>query len=91
MENEENKEKKRMIYLPKHATFEWGTLTEFLSEYNINAVEGFCQQVPEQVKILEKYASQPGIINIMEIGFNCGHSAEVFLKAKPENLSLIHI
>jgi len=85
MENEKNNEKKRMIYLPRDVSFKFDTLTEFLKTYNINAVEGFCQQVPGQVKILEKYASQPGITNIMEIGFNCGHSAEVFLKAKPEN------
>ena len=59
------KEKKRMIYLPRDVTFQFDTLAEFLEKYKINAVEGFCQQVPGQVKILEKYAAQPGITNIM--------------------------
>ena len=75
----------RIPFLPVNVNFEFDTLTEFLDNYGVKAVEGFCQQVPGQVKILEKYAADPGIVNILEIGFNCGHSSEIFLKAKPEN------
>lgn len=65
--------------------YDFSTLDEFLEHYKIKPIEGFCQQMERQVEILKHYASQPDITNIMEIGFNCGHSAEVFLKAKPEN------
>tara|TARA_B100001063_G_scaffold247059_1_gene289830 strand:- start:1961 stop:2596 length:636 start_codon:yes stop_codon:yes gene_type:complete len=65
--------------------YDFPTLDEYLDHFNIRPIEGHCQQVGRQVDILKHYAKQPGITNIMEIGFNCGHSAEVFLKAKPEN------
>jgi|TARA_Y100000992_G_scaffold298559_1_gene263924 predicted O-methyltransferase YrrM len=76
---------KPRIVLPRNVDYNFDSLTKFLENYKIKAIEGFCQQIPGQVKILEKYAKDPGIVNIMEIGFNCGHSAEIFLKGKPEN------
>ena len=66
-------------------SYDFDTLTEFLENYKINPVEGHCQQVKGQVEVLKRYAEDPTITNIMEIGFNCGHSAEIFLKGKPEN------
>jgi len=41
--------------------------------------EGYSQQVPKQVEDLIALTQTPNI-NVMEIGFNAGHSAEVFLK-----------
>jgi predicted O-methyltransferase YrrM len=60
------------------------SLNEYLKE-NCPATfyEGHCQQVSDQVNILRSMASFKNISNIMEIGFNAGHSSEVFLSASP--------
>lgn len=55
------------------------TLTEFLYR---TLIEGNCQQVPRQVNDLIKLTTAKDI-KVMEIGFNAGHSAEVFLKNNP--------
>jgi len=54
-------------------------LNNYLKEKGILKFEGHCQQVPEQVEILKNLASNENINNIFEIGFNAGHSAEIFL------------
>jgi predicted O-methyltransferase YrrM len=59
-------------------------ISEYLAQKGFNNFEGSCQQVPEQIQDLIKLTQQPNI-NVMEIGFNAGHSAEVFLS---NNLSL---
>lgn len=46
-------------------------------------MEGHCQQVEDQVNVLRSMASFRNINNIVEIGFNAGHSSEVFLNANP--------
>jgi predicted O-methyltransferase YrrM len=55
------------------------SITTFLNNRGFHSVEGYSQQVPEQVEDLIKLTSKPNI-NVMEIGFNAGHSAEVFLQ-----------
>jgi predicted O-methyltransferase YrrM len=55
------------------------SITSFLNNRGFNSFEGYSQQVPEQVKDLIKLTNKPNI-NVMEIGFNAGHSAEVFLQ-----------
>lgn len=61
------------------------TISEYLTNkgFNIDKIEGYCQQVPQQIddlkNILNNYMSIKSHINIMEIGFNGGHSAELFL------------
>jgi predicted O-methyltransferase YrrM len=55
------------------------TLQSFLNLKNANVWEGHCQQVLEQMKDLINLTSKPNI-RVMEIGFNAGHSAEVFLQ-----------
>ena len=57
------------------------SLTEYINQHYANIVEGYSQQIPRQVEILESYAKDAK--NILEIGFNAGHSAEVFLRANP--------
>ena len=55
-----------------------------LSDY-LNGVvfkEGFSQQKPQQVYDLISLTSKPNL-NIMEIGFHAGHSADLFLKNNP--------
>jgi len=58
-------------------------ITPFLQSRGISKCnEGFCQNVPQQVEDLIKLTAAPNI-NVMEIGFNGGHSAEVFLENNP--------
>ena len=55
------------------------SITSFLNSRGFHSFEGYSQQVPEQVKDLIKLTDKPNI-SVMEIGFNAGHSAEVFLQ-----------
>jgi predicted O-methyltransferase YrrM len=57
-------------------------LNEYLKRKGLDVIEGYSQQVPRQLIDLIKLTSKPNI-NVMEIGFNAGHSAEVFLKNNP--------
>lgn len=57
-------------------------LDSYLSEKGLSVTEGYSQQVPGQVKDLIELTSRPGL-RVMEIGFNAGHSAEVFLSNNP--------
>ena len=52
------------------------SITSFLNNIGFYTFEGYSQQVPEQVKDLVKLSNKPNV-NVMEIGFNAGHSAEV--------------
>jgi predicted O-methyltransferase YrrM len=58
------------------------SITTFLRKRGFNKFEGHSQQVTPQVKDLINIinsVNKPNV-NVMEIGFNAGHSAEVFLK-----------
>lgn len=63
------------------------SLTSYLKENGFSEFEGNSQQIPEQVKDLIALTSKPNI-KVMEIGFNAGHSAEVFL-SNNDSLSLV--
>ena len=54
-------------------------ITTFLNNRGFQSFEGYSQQVPEQVKDLVNLTRKP-YINVMEIGFNAGHSSEIFLQ-----------
>jgi predicted O-methyltransferase YrrM len=54
-------------------------ITSFLNSKGFHWFEGYSQEVPHQVDDLINLTNKPNI-NVMEIGFNAGHSAEVFLK-----------
>jgi predicted O-methyltransferase YrrM len=58
------------------------SLNDFLSENNATLIEGHIDQIPQQVEELVKLSKNSK--NIMEIGFNAGHSAEMFLKNNPD-------
>lgn len=62
------------------------SLTEYLDNISYIPPEGFCTNYIEQINILKKYASIENVTNIMEIGFNCGHSSELFLSCKENNV-----
>jgi predicted O-methyltransferase YrrM len=57
-------------------------LDEFLRTKNTVIVEGYSQQLPAQIEDLKRLTSTSK--NIMEIGFNAGHSSEIFLKNNPD-------
>ncbi len=65
----------RIYYMYKKPT----NITEFLYGRGYFIFEGYCELEQSQVKDLILLSNTPGI-NVMEIGFNAGHSAEVFLK-----------
>lgn len=55
------------------------TITSFLNDRGFHNFEGYCQLCTPQVNDLIKLTNKPNI-NVMEIGFNAGHSAELFLQ-----------
>jgi predicted O-methyltransferase YrrM len=57
------------------------SIADFLRSrgFNNDCIEGHCQAVPDQVNDLI-YLTQNSKLNVMEIGFNAGHSAEIFLE-----------
>ena len=58
-------------------------ITTFLNNKGFYSFEGYSQQVLQQVEDLKILTNKPNI-NVMEIGFNAGHSAEVFLQNNKE-------
>ena len=64
------------------------SLNEYFKNNNIIPTEGYSQQVPGQTAFLKKMVSSPSIKRVMEIGFNGGHSAELFLSSNP-NVELV--
>lgn len=63
-------------------------LDDFLKTHNTEAIEGYSQQNEKQVETLKKLVSGDNIRSVLEIGFNAGHSSDVFLSANP-NVRLI--
>lgn len=57
-------------------------LTDYILSKGHRDIEGYSQQIPQQVadieRILDHHPSSS--IRVLEIGFNAGHSAEVFLR-----------
>jgi predicted O-methyltransferase YrrM len=58
-------------------------LSKYLDAMHVEVGEGYSQQVPEQVADLIQI-TKGRKINMMEIGFNAGHSAEIFLYNNPD-------
>ena len=54
-------------------------ITQFLNDRGFTDFEGHVQLVDQQVNDLINLTKTPNI-NVMEIGFNAGHSAEIILK-----------
>ena len=63
-------------------------LLDFYKEKNITNFEGYSQQVKGQVEFLRNIVNDKSINNVMEIGFNAGHSAELFLSSN-KNINLV--
>ena len=58
------------------------SLTQFLHTQGFFSFEGYSQQIYDQVNNLIEL-TRPPTVNIMEIGFNAGHSSEIFLRSNP--------
>jgi predicted O-methyltransferase YrrM len=58
-------------------------LNVYLSSKGCGKLEGHCGQVPPQQEDLVALVSDPSIKRILEIGFNAGHSADLFLRTNP--------
>lgn len=59
------------------------SLTTHYENLGITKFEGYSQEVPGQVSFLKRIVNDPNIKSVMEIGFNAGHSAEIFLSTNP--------
>ena len=55
-------------------------ITTFLNSKNFYSFEWYCQLCQPQVNDLTNLINNKNIKNAMEIGFNAGHSAEIFLQ-----------
>jgi predicted O-methyltransferase YrrM len=56
----------------------------YLKNNNAYVTEGHVNQVQEQVSILKEIVSDLNIKNILQIGFNAGHSTDLFLSSNQE-------
>lgn len=63
-------------------------LTDFYNSKNITNFEGHSQQSKEETEFLKNIINNNTINNVMEIGFNAGHSAEIFLSSN-KNINLV--
>lgn len=63
-------------------------LSDFYKTKKIGRFEGHSQQVEEETKFLKNIVCDDKIKNVMEIGFNAGHSAETFLSSN-KNIKLV--
>lgn len=63
-------------------------LINFYKSKNIEKFEGYSQEVKEQTEFLKKIIDNDTIKTAMEIGFNAGHSAEIFLSSN-KNIKLV--
>lgn len=62
------------------------SISKFLSSNGFHEfIEGYSQEIPDQVKDLITLSNHSNI-QMMEIGFNAGHSAEIFLQNNPSIL-----
>lgn len=61
------------------------SLKEFFERNNVNFIEGYSQQIPQQVTDLKNLVKNA--TNILEIGFNGGHSSEIFLENSLANVT----
>ena len=59
-------------------------LTEYYSRLKVKFLEGHCGDSEEQKKRLIKIILENNVKNVLEIGFNAGHSSEIFLSQDTE-------
>jgi predicted O-methyltransferase YrrM len=60
----------------------------YIQDRGFSVIEGHCQDISEQLTDLANLVKDINIKNVLEIGFNAGCSAEVFLYNNP-NINLV--
>jgi len=60
------------------------SLVNYLNKNNCVIQEGNCRNINNQLIILQLLASNSNIKHILEIGFNAGHSSDLFLNINPD-------
>lgn len=72
--------------MPNHSKQLQSSLDDLLAKKGLTpgpGYEGYSQQIPEQIATLRALVKERKPKRILEIGFNAGHSAEVFLSTDP--------
>ena len=59
-------------------------LDKYLRSKGHSKFEGYSKEVPDQLKILKQIICKKDVKNILEIGFNAGHSSCFFLENNPQ-------
>ena len=59
------------------------TLEELYIERGGMNMDGYSKQIQPQVKFLTDVVLNDNVKQVMEIGFNAGHSSELFLETNP--------
>jgi predicted O-methyltransferase YrrM len=60
------------------------SLDEFYNSKGITHFEGHSGEAPDETAIIRKIVTEHAKKNVMEIGFNAGHSAHTILSANPD-------
>ncbi len=63
-------------------------IVDFYKEFKSCKTEGYSQQIEGQTDFLRNIVNDVSINNVMEIGFNAGHSAQLFLSSN-KNINLV--
>lgn len=63
-------------------------IIDFYKQQNVNINEGYSQQIEKQIEFLRNVVNDISIKNVLEIGFNAGHSADIFLSSN-KNINLV--
>lgn len=58
-------------------------LDEHLAAAGHTVFEGHSGQEPRETAVLRELVTRPGVQRVLEIGFNAGHSSDLFLSANP--------
>jgi predicted O-methyltransferase YrrM len=66
--------------------FTKSSLTNYFSKINFKNIEGYCYLFPRKYEIFLDLLNNNNIKNILEIGFNGGHSSEFFLNNSNANI-----
>lgn len=64
------------------------SLIDFYNNVGVRDFEGYSAMNLEETKFLKDIVNSDSITNVMEIGFNAGHSAETFLSSN-KNIKLV--
>ena len=59
------------------------SLDDFYQDKGVHHFEGHSGESTDETEFLKNAVKGDGIVNVMEIGFNAGHSADTMLSSNP--------